>query len=253
MWWLAHGEQDAPSTTEWLSAREIAHLESIRFTKRRNEYVTRRWTTKQAIVSALDLDRAHQELARIEIRHRTSGAPYVEIDGAAAAVDVSMSDRSGWAVCLVGSLGSMASGTVGVDLEVVEPRTTRFVTDYFTAAEREYVYNLPTEAHDEAANLIWSAKEAALKVQQVGLRVDTRTVEVDLHGDRHVDGWSAMTVTGADGPMPGWWRRCGVFVLTIAFADPAEPPQLLPNSGDLHTATPQHSWVRSPIWGSALP
>lgn len=140
----------------------------------------------------------------------------------------------------------MASGTVGVDLEVVEPRSTRFVADFFTTAEREYVNDLSLEAHDEAANLIWSAKEAALKVQQVGLRVDTRTVEVDLSVDRHVDGWSAMTVRGTNGVMPGWWRRCGVFVLTIAFADPAEPPQLLPNSGDLDTAMPQHSWVQSP-------
>ncbi len=176
-----------------------------------------------------------------------SGAPYVQIDGAKAAIDVSMSDRSGWAVCLVGPPGTMASGTVGVDLEVVEPRTERFVTDYFTPAESAYVRNLPAERHDELANLIWSAKEAALKVQQVGLRVDTRTVEVDLHGDRQVDGWIAMTVTGKDGPMPGWWRRCGVFVLTIAFAEDAEPPQLLPNSSDLHTATPQHSWVQSPV------
>ena len=246
MWWLAHGEQDAPATTEWLSSHELGHLESIRFTKRRNEYITRRWTTKLAIASALDLDRAPHALARIEIRHRASGAPFVEIDRAPASIDVSMSDRSGWAVCLVGPPGTMASGTVGVDLEVVEPRTARFVTDYFTKAEREYVRDLPVESHDEAANLIWSAKEAALKVQQVGLRVDTRTVEVDLHNDRRVDGWSAMTVTGKDGPMPGWWRRAGVFVLTIAFADPAEPPQLLPNSGDLETAIPQHSWVESP-------
>ncbi len=34
-----------------------------------------------------------------------------------------------------------------------------------------------------------------------------------------------MTVTGVDGPMPGWWRRNGVFLLTVAFAEPAGPPQ----------------------------
>ncbi len=247
MWWLAHGEIDTPSTNGWLSTYETARLESIRFTKRRNEYVTRRWTTKQAVATALDLDRTHDALARIEIRNRPSGAPYVQIDGEQAAVDISMTDRSGWAVCLVGQPGSMESGTVGVDLEVVEPRTTRFVNDYFTAAERDHVRSQPDHRHDELANLIWSAKEAALKVQRVGLRADTRTVEVDLHGDRHVDGWSAMTVRGKDGPMPGWWRRCGVFVLTIAFRDDAEPPQLLPGSSDLHSATPQHSWMHSPV------
>lgn len=246
MWWLAHGEHDTPSSTDWLSQHERDHLESIRFTKRRDEYVTRRWTTKQAIAAVLDLDRSPHALARIEVRHRESGAPYVQLDGAMADVDVSMSDRSGWAVCLVGPPGTMASGTVGVDLEVVEPRTERFVADYFTASERAYVGALPTARRDEAANLIWSAKEAALKVQQVGLRVDTRTVEVDLHDDRRVDGWSAMTVIGRDGPMPGWWRRFGVFLLTIAFADPADPPELLPTASDLDTASPRHSWVDSP-------
>lgn len=246
MWWLAHGEDDVPASTDWLSPHEREHLASIRFTKRRDEYVTRRWTTKQAIAAVLDLDRSPAALARIEIRHRESGAPYVQLDGEMAAVDVSMSDRSGWAVCLVGPPGTMASGTVGVDLEVVEPRTPTFVADYFTPAERSYVADQPAERHDELANLIWSAKEAALKVQQVGLRVDTRTVDVELHDEREVDGWSAMTVTGRNGPMPGWWRRAGVFLLTIAFAEPAQPPRLLPSGSDLHTATPRHSWVESP-------
>lgn len=244
---MAHGEHDVPTSTDWLSDHERSHLESIRFTKRRNEYVTRRWTTKQAIVAVLDLDRRPDTLSRIEVRHRDSGAPYVHLDGVPAAVDVSMSDRSGWAVCVAGPPGSMASGTVGVDLEVVEPRTERFVADYFTAAERAFVAERGPDHRDELANLIWSAKEAALKVQQVGLRVDTRTVEVDVRGGRRVGGWSEMTVTGRDGPMPGWWRRSGVFLLTIAFAQPNEPPEILESSGDLDRAVPRHSWVASPI------
>jgi 4'-phosphopantetheinyl transferase len=136
-----------------------------------------------------------------------------------------------------------------VDLELVEPRTDRFVDDYFTVAERAYVAALsPVERRHEAANLIWSAKEAALKVQQVGLRVDTRTVEVALEIGRRADGWSPMTVTGANGPMPGWWRRDGAFLLTIAFAAPAQPPQWLATGTSLATATPLHSWVERPVW-----
>ena len=246
MWWVAHGEDDVPTSTAWLSPHERAHLESIRFTKRRNEYVTRRWTTKQAIASVLELDRSPAALDRIEIRHRTSGAPYVYLDGEPAAVDVSMSDRAGWAVCLVGPPGTMASGTVGIDLEIVEPRSEGFIADYFTTAERSHMASLPVADRDAAANLIWSAKEAALKVLQVGLRADTRTVEVDVDHTRRDDGWSAMTVTGPDGPMPGWWRRAGVFLLTIATAEPSTPPQLLPGSASLDRATPTHSWVAAP-------
>ena len=246
MWWLAHGEQTCRHRRSGCRRTTGLDIDSVSPSVATSTS-TRRWTTKQAIATVLDLDRSLDDLRRIEIRHRESGAPYVQLDGAPAGVDVSMSDRSGWAVCLVGPPGTTASGTVGIDLEVVEPRTPRFVADYFTVAERDYVRDLPVDDRDEAANLIWSAKEAALKVQQVGLRVDTR----DRRGrsarrSASVDGWSAMTVTGRDGAMPGWWRRCGVFLLTIAFAEPADPPRSCPRSAISTAAVPRHSWVDSP-------
>ena len=248
MWWLAHGEADVPDDDEWLTADERSHVGSIRFTKRRNEYMTRRWTTKQAVSAVLDLDRSSRSLARIEVRHRTSGAPFVLLDQEPAGVVVSMSDRSGWAVCLVGRPDRAGSGSLGIDLEVVEPRSDRFVDDFFTESERNHVRSL-ADADDrhEAANLIWSAKEAGLKVRQVGLRADTRTVEVGLsEGERRTDGWNRLTVTGPDGPMPGWWRRDGVFLLTIATIAPVEPPELMVAGGDLAVAVPHHSWVDQP-------
>lgn len=247
MWWLAHGEHEVPSSLDWLSAHERDHLASIRYTKRRDEYVTRRWTAKQAVATVLDIDRSFGSLARIEVRHRESGAPYVQLDGAMADVDVSMSDRAGWAVCLVGPPGSAASGTLGIDLEVVEPRTDAFVADFFTPSEQRHVHSIQhLEGRHEAANLIWSAKEAALKVQQVGLRVDTRTVEVSLSGTSRADGWSSMTVAGRGGVMPGWWRRDGVFLLTIACDGHREPPQAMPTGSNLAEAEPRHSWVTRP-------
>ncbi len=245
MWWLAHGEHEVPPTFDWLTPHEWDHLVSIRFTKRRNEYLTRRWTAKQAIASVLDLDRTPASLARIEVLHRASGAPYVHLDGQAAEVDVSMSDRAGWAVCLVALADS--SGRLGIDLEVVEPRSAGFVSDFFTTAERAHVRTLPDpELRHEAANLIWSAKEAALKVQQVGLRADTRTVEVQLQAERRRDGWAPMNVTASSGPIPGWWRRDGEFVLTIACTSHRDPPELLATGSNLATAAPVHSWVGRP-------
>jgi hypothetical protein len=47
--------------------------------------------------------------------------------------------------------------------------------------------------------------------------------------------------------MPGWWRRDGVFLSTITFADDREPPQLLPGGADLAGAEPLHSWVEQPV------
>lgn len=247
MWWLAHGEHEVPPSLDWLSPHERELLASIRFTKRRNEYVTRRWTAKQAIAAVLDIERSPTSLARIEVQHRPSGAPYVHLDGRAAEIEVSMTDRAGWAVCLVGPRSGPESARPGVDLELVEPRSEQFVVDFFTAAERDHVQAVsdPDRRH-EAANLIWSAKEAALKVQQVGLRADTRTVEVRLGGEPRSDGWTALSVNAATGPMPGWWRRDGDFVLTIAWATHHDPPEMLPTGSLLATAVPVHSWVDRP-------
>lgn len=249
MHWVAHGECELPATDDWLSERESLQVATIRFTKRRSEYLTRRWTAKRAVATVLGLDHTPETLATVEIRNRDSGAPFVEVAREPAPVDLSLSDRAGWAVCLVGPPGSGAAGSLGIDLEVVEPRTDRFVTDFFTLGEIEYALGLPAGApRDEAANLIWSAKEAALKLQQVGLRADTRTVEVTLDHDVGPHGWSSLVVTASSGVrMPGWWRRDGVFLSTIAFAEEQPPPQLLAGGADLARAEPLHSWVDRPV------
>ncbi len=53
-----------------------------------------------------------------------------------------------------------------------------------------------------------TGRSLALKVLRVGLRADTRTVEVTIDHAVRPDGWGAMTVVGRDGTVfPGWWRR----------------------------------------------
>jgi 4'-phosphopantetheinyl transferase len=247
MWWLAHGEHEVPAGADWLSPREQAILATVRYTKRRVEFLTRRWTAKRAVAMVLDRDLAPAALASVEIRHHVSGAPYLEVDGRQAAIDVSLSDRAGWAVCLVGSpAGSL--GPLGIDLELVEPRSDAFVGDFFTTDESAYVRSLAAgETRDEAANLIWSAKEAALKVRKVGLRADTREVAVEIGHPCRADGWAPLAVTGRDGSaFPGWWRRDGVFLLTITGSQPAPPPARLDGGGNLADAVPVHSWMARP-------
>jgi 4'-phosphopantetheinyl transferase len=123
------------------------------------------------------------------------------------------------------------------------------VADFFTAAEREYMARLPPgDAWHAAANLIWSAKEAALKVLKVGLRADTRSVEVTLGTDARADGWVPMTVSAHEGAVfPGWWRRDGRFLLTIASVAQREPPAALDGGADLGGAAPVHSWLDAPV------
>jgi len=242
LYWQAHGEHELPGTDEWLTDREREYAAGIRFTKRRTEFLLRRWTGKCAVAARLDAGTGHALLARIEIANRPSGAPYVLLDGAPAGVEVSLSDRAGWAVCVVGS----DLGRLGCDLEIVEPRTSGFVADFLTRTEQTFVTGHP-DPH-AAANLVWSAKEAGLKVLQTGLRRDTRSVEIVVSEPDPDHGWGELDVHCREGPVfPGWWRRDGLFLFTVAAERPMPVPGLLEGSGNLAGAQPVHSWTSRPV------
>ncbi len=248
---MARGEHELPAGTAWLTPREYARASSMRFTKRRTEYLLRRWVGKQAVAAAAGLLGDEGTLARVEVANHIGGAPYVLLDGEPLGLDVSLTDRAGWAVCLLGSDLSH----VGCDLEVVETRSAGFVSDFLTETEQRWVAaHPPGDARDCAANLLWSAKESALKVLQTGLRRDTRSVEVEVpveaEGtafDGAATGWRALAFSTPEGhPLCGLWRREGVFVLTVAAQSPVAAPEPLAGCADLATATPVHSWVGRP-------
>jgi len=107
------------------------------------------------------------------------------------------------------------------DLEAVEPRSDAFVRDYFTRSE---IAAVAAGERNLLANLIWSAKESALKALGVGLTLDTREVEVELAPGSGT-GWRAFQVHGA-AEWGGWWRSDGAHILTLVGASGGEP-QLL--------------------------
>ncbi|WP_156659577.1 MULTISPECIES: 4'-phosphopantetheinyl transferase superfamily protein [unclassified Mycobacterium] len=248
------GEDDLPAGEQWLTPAEAASLAALRFTKRRSEYLLRRLVAKHAVAAVSGRPTDPAALAGIEIRNAPSGAPYVCVEGTTLELEVSITDRAGWAVCVARpAAGEGAESPVGCDLELVEPRTPGFVLDFLTATEQELVASRAAgEERDMAANLIWSAKESALKVLRTGLRRDTRSLEVALAAPRG-DGWGELTVRAAEGTVfPGWWRRDGRFVLTVAtevIAAAAEPPAALGDPGVLAAAQPRHSWLDRPLQG----
>jgi 4'-phosphopantetheinyl transferase len=241
---MARGEHEIPGTDSWLTAAEADRARGLRFTKRRTEYRLRRWVCKHAVATAAGHRCDLESLARIEVANRPTGVPYVLLDGTELELAVSLTDRAGWAVCVV----TDGPGGLGCDLELVEPRSAGFVADFLTSAEREYVGSLPGSHRDAAANLIWSAKESALKVLGTGLRRDTRSVEVTVGGADEGPGWAPLAVLTAEGTrLPGWWRREGDFVVTVASPRDAPPPTMLLGSADLGSAQPVHSWQHQPL------
>lgn len=241
-WWLARGELSTPPGEGWLTLAEAALVPSLRFRKRRTEYLLRRWTGKQAVAAVLGLPGDERTAARIEVGSRPDGSPVARLDGVCTPGCVSLSDRAGWAVCLVAD----DRVDIGCDLELVEPRSEAFVADFLTARERAAVHAAGGD-QDAVANLLWSAKESVLKVLRTGLRRDTRSVEVVLQPGAPGE-WAPLTGRLSEGgEFPGWWLRQGAFVLTVAGERPLPPPLALEDGAVLASATPSHSWLAAPL------
>jgi 4'-phosphopantetheinyl transferase len=70
-------------------------------------------------------------------------------------------------------------------------------------------------------------------------------VEVSFPDEPRVEGWAALLVRATEGTeFPGWWRRFGAFVLTVAASRSIEPPCPLVEPPGLETAEPAHAWLR---------
>lgn len=235
--WLAASLDDIAPDAEWVDEALAARLAGMRYTKRYSEARLGRWVAKQAVARTLGVESVRD----IIIRNAPDGAPEALVAGRAIDAVIAMTDRSDWAVCMIlpGRI------RIGCDLEVVEERSRAFVSDYFTVAEQEAV----ADAADAAvvANLIWSAKESALKVLRTGLRQDTRTVEVSLL--EHADGeWNGLEIKDEKGRrLPGWWVRYGNFVLTCCAETPLAIPVSLIDPPPLAGAVPSHSWLGRPL------
>jgi 4'-phosphopantetheinyl transferase len=251
--WHSASEQQIPTDPAWLTPTERARAETLRFTKRRNDYLLGRFAGKSAVARAIGLDLRPASLRRIEVRNRSGGpergAPEAFIDGCAAHFEISLTDRAGWGICMLNPAGSR----VGCDLELVEERSDAFVADYLTSEEQAFVAaGSDAQVRSLRANLVWSAKESVLKVLRTGLRRDTRSVEVRLSGAVGREGWGSLRASSAEGAtFEGWWRRFGQFLLTVASDGPMGQPQPLVDPPALEHAKPTHSWLEAPLAASS--
>lgn len=254
--WLEQNETDVPLDNRWLGATETVRLGTMRFAKRRADWRLGRWTAKCALASHLHLTFESEALARFDILAAPSGSPEVFFDGHKSDVTISLSHRAGRALCAVGSLHQ----ALGCDLELVEPRSSAFVVDYFSTEEQALVVRTPPADRLALITLLWSAKESALKALRTGLRADTRSVIVCLdipargeqakswRGDAALsfsqsfesDRWHALSVHAESGErFHGYWQRAGEFLRTIVAAPPTSLPSLLhPSPKNAHTHPP---------------
>lgn len=219
--WLLQHVSDVPATDDWLSPAEREVLARLWAPKRIRDWRLGRWTGKRALargaagaLSEADL----ASLARASIRAGESGSPRVFIDDREAEWAISLSHAGEYGMCTV----AQRPAALGCDVESVGRRGEEFVVDWFTDTERRSVEAVaPGDNRSRAITLVWSAKESALKALGVGLRLDTREVEVELSPDASDAGkWSPLVVCTSGRALHGWWRADDERVLTIV-ADPA--------------------------------
>lgn len=227
VYWLLRRQVRVPADTGWLSEDERAVLAGLRFEKRRRDWLLGRWTAKRTVEMALRLGPPGGSLGelspnQISIMAAPDGAPEVLIGGRPCGLNLSISHCGGVALCAV------APGPLrpGCDLERVEPRSPAFVDDYFTAAERDWWLGQPEKWRPLTANLLWSAKESALKVLRSGLRADTRSVQIDPGSIIFGPPGQWLPLRGElDGgeTLQGWWRREGDRLVHTLFSRPSAP------------------------------
>jgi 4'-phosphopantetheinyl transferase len=223
VYWLAQCEADVPQSNEWLGSRERTHLRTLTFLKRRTDWRLGRWTAKCALAALHNVPSDPVLLAGTEIRPSPSGAPEVFVDDAPSDVIISISHRAGAALCVLAQIPVR----LGCDLELVETRSEAFVSDYFTAEEQDLIRRVAEPRRSKIINLLWSAKESALKALREGLRRDTRFMTVQLGESFLTNLWSPLRVRSADGDsFEGWWYESHGVVQTVVadrcFAPPVQ-------------------------------
>lgn len=222
VFWMKQSFPDVDMTLEWLHKSEKEVFSGFKFPKKQNDWLLGRWTAKHAVKHFQRKHYPKLELSDIEIISASDGAPEVYHKGSPLGVLISLSHRHGMGFCVITSTGIQ----LGCDVEKIENRSALFVKDYFT--EKEHAIVLDSLSDDQAlcTNLIWSAKESTLKAIRIGLRMDTRALEVDFSTSLPLEQWNALNVTipEKDLKFQGFWKRNSDFIMTIVADTPAFKP-----------------------------
>jgi 4'-phosphopantetheinyl transferase len=212
--WLIRSSAELPESDEWLGPSERETLAGLRFAKRRGDWRLGRFAAKAALAAWLDVSPD-----RVEAVACADGAPEARLDGSPAPAALSLSHRAGRALVVVGEPG----GALGCDLELVERRSPAFIEDWLAPDERTLVAGAGPESRDLAANLVWTAKEAAAKVRRAGLRLDLRDAMTELPEVAPTGGaWRELAIRWTDrgSRTRGWWRTEPGWVMAVT-GDPA--------------------------------
>jgi 4'-phosphopantetheinyl transferase len=175
-------------------------LATLHVPKRREDWRLGRYVAKQLVGA-----RSGIPWTDIEILAAADGAPEPWHGERRIPWALSFSHRAGWGAAAV----VPEPVKVGCDLELVEPRSAAFLSEWLAPSEQALVHAaVDPVVRSVVANVVWTGKEAAAKVLREGLRLEVRQAEVTLpDGIGDLDGALASAALGA-------WRRIVVHCRT---------------------------------------
>lgn len=158
-----------PPADEILSEKEGAFYQTLRFPKRRMEWLGGRLALKELVCRTLGAT-----LQEIEVLPQAGGKPVLTVGGGSCSLAFSITHSRGWAVAAV----SADEPFLGIDLEKIEHRIDAWAKDFFHPSEL-------TGTGDAFLTALWTQKEALVKLLGTGLSLNSYDV-------RCVDGTPAF-------------------------------------------------------------
>lgn len=152
-----------PPAGEFLSARERTFFETFKFPKRLNEWAGGRLALKRLASAETGLP----DLKQIEVLPQESGKPLLLAEGKPVPFAYSITHGNGYAAAAV----SREDRFLGIDLEKTEPRIAAWADSFFHPSEL-------TSRDDEFLTLLWTQKEALVKLLGTGLSLNSFDVRV---------------------------------------------------------------------------
>ncbi len=219
--WAEKSLRGIPS---FLSPPEIQKLAGLLVPKRRNEWLHGRRIAKQLLFKRFP-QIASSDPSQISVLNTSSGAPYfADANGMALPLALSFSHRAGWAACAVADQPGLS---IGIDLECIEPRADSFMETFFTVEEIAFARSVNGKQRNLWITLVWSLKEAVLKALGQGLRLDTRTVQVQPPATltQVETEWQPIHVTcaqSAPSHWSAWFMRRDNLLITLAIREESQ-------------------------------
>ena len=175
------GAFDADGAAQYLSEAEMTLFGALKVPKRQREWLLGRLTVKDAArqlwAGRFDV---RIDWADISVLPDEDKAPTIQVAGPhqfeAPSLTCNLSHRGEFVLATVEE--QIEGRSIGVDIELVEPRLDAFIRDYFNAREQSAMMCAEPLELDRQVTTFWCLKEAILKAVKKGLSVSADKVEI---------------------------------------------------------------------------